>query len=140
MAETTATPNMAPPTAGETASVGASQPTLNAPAPDTTNGADVAERDQPKLRPGAAGAEAIAALSAVTGTWSTGAMIDAMWSANEVRNAWMHVASVGWKKIFSGSDGAFMALTALASQARETGHPVNFRLEADGMVHEIYLW
>lgn len=141
MAETTATPNMSPATGGETASIaGGTQPTLTAPAPDTTNGAALAEQDQPKLQPGATGAEAIAALGAVTGTWSTGALIDAMWSANEVRNAWMHVASVGWKKIFNGTDGAFMALTALASQARETGRTVNFRVEADGMVHEIYLW
>ncbi len=141
MAEATATPNMSPPAAGETASIaGGSQPTLTAPAPEATDGGAVAETEQPTLQPGATGAEAIAALGSVTGTWSTGALIDAMWSANEVRNAWMHVASVGWKKIFNGSDGAFMALTALASQARETGHSVNFRVEADGMVHEIYLW
>ena len=141
MAETTATPDLSPPVSGgATSTAGDSQPTLTAPAPQSTNGAGVAERDQPKLRPGATGAEAIAVLGAATGTWSTGAAIDAMWSANEIRNAWMHVASVGWKKIFNGSDGAFMALTALASQARETGRTINFRVEADGMVHEIYLW
>jgi hypothetical protein len=143
MPETPAAPSMSPPTAGEGGSVatGQSEPTLTAPATsELTNGAAVAERDQPRLRPGQTGAAAMAALGTVTGTWSTGAVIDAMWSANEIRNAWMHVASVGWKKIFNGSDGAFMALTALASQARETGHTVNYRVEADGMVHEIYLW
>jgi hypothetical protein len=144
MPETTATPSLSPPAAGESgsAATGQSEPTLNAPAASqmTNGGTAVAEREQPKLRPGETGAAAIAALGAVTGTWSTGALIDAMWSANEIRNAWMHVASVGWKKIFNGTDGAFMALTALASQARETGHTVNYRVEADGMVHEIYLW
>jgi hypothetical protein len=141
MPETAATPSMSPPTAAAgSVSTGQTEPTLNAPAPQATNGAAVAERDQPKLRPGETGATAIAALGTVTGTWSTGAAIDAMWSANEIRNAWMHVASVGWKKIFNGTDGAFMALTALASQARETGHTVNYRVESDGMVHEIYLW
>jgi hypothetical protein len=80
-----------------------------------------------------------AAAGAVTATWRSG-QVTALWSINEVRNAWVHVAGVGWKKIYNGRDGAFMALTALASQARQTGRSINFREEADGMIYEIYLW
>jgi len=76
----------------------------------------------------------------VTGTWQTGVTVDALWSINQVRNAFMRVVGVGWVKLYNGSDGAFTALTTLASQARQTGRPVNYRQEADGMAHEIYLW
>jgi hypothetical protein len=70
----------------------------------------------------------------------SGVTVDALWSINQIRNAWMHVVNIGWVKIFNGSDGAFTALNTLASQARQTGRPVTYRQEADGMVHEIYLW
>jgi hypothetical protein len=75
----------------------------------------------------------------VTATWLSG-QVTALWSIDEIRNAWMLVSGVGWKKIFNGRDGAFQALIALASQARQTGRTINFREEADGMVYEIYLW
>lgn len=85
-------------------------------------------------------AGAIAAATGVAGTWRSGMHVTAMWSINETRNAWMYVAGLGWRKLYNGRDGAFMALVALAGQARQTGHQVAFREEADGMVHEIYLW
>ncbi len=66
--------------------------------------------------------------------------VTAMWSINEARNAWMHVPGLGWRKLYNGRDGAFMALVALAGQARQTGRQIVFREEADGMVYEIYLW
>jgi hypothetical protein len=63
-----------------------------------------------------------------------------MWSIDETRNAFVHVVSLGWRKVFNGRDGAFQALVLLASQARQTGRPCNLREEADGMIYEIYLW
>jgi hypothetical protein len=77
---------------------------------------------------------------AVTGTWRNNVKIDALWSIDEARNAWVRVVGLGWRKIFNGRDGAFLALTALASQARQANRPVNLREEADGMIYEIYLW
>ncbi len=88
--------------------------------------------------PGTAGATA--SVTAVTGTWTSGVMVDATWSINETRNAFFHVAGGGWKKVFNGTDGAFTALTTLATQAKQSGHQIAIREEADGMVHEIYLW
>ena len=91
--------------------------------------------------PGTMGAEAAAeTIGAVTGTWRSGVTVTALWSINEPRNAWMHVAGIGWRKLFNGRDGAFTALVALAGQARQTGRQIAFREETDGMVYEIYLW
>lgn len=77
---------------------------------------------------------------AATATWRSNVTIDALWSIDETRNAFVHVVDLGWKKIFNGRDGAFQALVTLASQARQTNRPCNLREEADGMIYEIYLW
>ncbi|WP_309060088.1 hypothetical protein [Streptomyces sp.] len=58
----------------------------------------------------------------------------------QTRNAYLHVKGGTWKKVYNGSDAAFTVLTTLAAQARQTGRPITFREEPDGMVHEIYLW
>ena len=67
-------------------------------------------------------------------------VVDALFGVNEVRNAWIRVVNVGWKKIFNSTDGAYTALVTLAAQAKQTGRPISYREEVDGMVHEIYLW
>jgi hypothetical protein len=78
--------------------------------------------------------------TAVTGTWTSNVTIDAGWAINETRNAFFRVAGGAWKKVYNGSDGAFLSLQTLVNQARQTARPVSFREEADGLVHEIYLW
>jgi hypothetical protein len=93
--------------------------------------------DPTSVTGGAAQAQAVAA---VTGTWQTGVTVTALWSINEIRNAWFHGTGIGWRKIYNGREGSFRALVALASHARQTGRPINFRQEADGMVYEIYVW
>ncbi len=79
-------------------------------------------------------------LAAVTAIWRSSQYVDAMWSIDQTRNAFMMVRGLGWRKIYNGRDGAFTALVSLASQARQTGRQVSFREEPDGMVYEIYLW
>lgn len=76
----------------------------------------------------------------VTGTWVTNVTVDALWSINETRNAFFHTSANAWVKVFNGSDSAFTNLTTLASQAKQSGHGISYRAEADGMAHEIYLW
>jgi hypothetical protein len=92
------------------------------------------------MPPGVANAAVTAAAGAVTATWRTNVQISALWSIDEVRNAWAYVVGIGWKKLYNGRDGAFSALAALAAQARQTGRNVTLREEADGMIYEIYLW
>jgi hypothetical protein len=93
----------------------------------------------PELRGDLQAFAAAQAATGITGTWTQNAVVDAMWSINQTRNVFLHVKGGAWKKIFNGSDWAFTALTTLASQARQTGRPISFREEADGLVHEIYL-
>jgi hypothetical protein len=92
----------------------------------------------PTLTPPAA-AE-VAAEAGVAATWRSNVKIDALWSIDETRNAFVHVVGLGWRKIYNGRDGAFQALVSLASQARQTNRIVNLREEADGMICEIYVW
>lgn len=117
---------------------GASRPTLSPQTRAELTAVGAGEQWPVLLPPGTAGAAA--AVTGVTGTWTSGVMVDATWSINETRNAYFHVAGGAWKKIFNGTDGAFTALVTLAAQAKQTGHQMAIREEADGMVHEIYLW
>jgi len=96
----------------------------------------------PTLTPPSASTAGVASLAAggATGTWTSGVKVNALWAQYATRNAYMSVAGVGWVKIYSGSDGSFLNLTTLASQAKQTQSSINYRTEADGMVHEIYLW
>lgn len=157
MAQKSATPTMKPPGArnGKTAEVSAPSipdaatagvvesapagPTLQPPG---VAGGTAGEGMTAVGAPAAPSMAAVAPAPAVSaaGTWQTGVTVDALWSINQVRNAYMRVVGVGWVKIYNGSDGAFTALTTLASQARQTGRPISYRQEADGMAHEIYLW
>jgi hypothetical protein len=82
----------------------------------------------------------VAAEEGVAATWRNNVRIDALWTIDQTRNAFVHVVGIGWRKIYNGRDGAFQALVSLAGQARQTNRIVNLREEADGMVYEIYLW
>jgi len=117
---------------------GSSRPTVMPEAHAGITTAGAGEQWPVLLPPGTAGASA--AVTGVTGTWTSGVMVDATWSINEVRNAWFHVTGGAWKRIFNGTDGSFTALCTLAAQAKQSGHQMAIREEADGMVHEIYLW
>ena len=98
----------------------------------------VAAGGEPQLMP--PGTQQAAGAGAATATWRTNVQVTATWMVDETRNAFVYLDGIGWKKVFNGTDGAFSALVALAAQARETGRNVSAREEADGMIHEIYLW
>jgi hypothetical protein len=137
-------PTMTPPTAdagssGSSGAAGTAEPSLRPEDVSTATPAAGPEA-RPTLGPPAGVGAAGDAVGAVTATWRTGVTVTALWSINQPRNAFMFVPNVGWKRIFNGRDGAFTALVTLASQARQTGRPISFREEPDGMVYEIYLW
>jgi len=73
-------------------------------------------------------------------TWMNDKRINALWSINQDRNSWMGVSGVGWKKLANNSDSAIVALTALASHAKQLNCRIDYREEADGKVHEMYVW
>ena len=115
---------------------------VGASAPHAVSDAEIAalltESTTPTMAPPSAGETATA--EAVAATWRSNVKIDALWTIDETRNAFVRIAGLGWRKLYNARDGAFMALVTLASQARQTGRPVNLREEPDGMVYEIYLW
>lgn len=135
-------PTQLPPQAGAvgaTSSPGTTEPTslTDDQLRQLASGTGPTTAGEPRLAPpSAAGARA----GAVTATWQTGVHITALWTIDEVRNAFVHIDGVGWRKLYNGRDGAFAALVTLAAQARQTGSTVSCREEADGMIYEIYLW
>jgi hypothetical protein len=88
----------------------------------------------PTLQPGAAvSADGI-------GLWQTNQHVDALYSTYAARFSWMHVASGPWRRFSPVSDSGVAALALLAAHARDRGRPVNFREEADQLIHEMYVW
>jgi hypothetical protein len=73
-------------------------------------------------------------------TWKNSRKITALWSINQNRNSWAHIMGIGWKKLSNKCDSGSIALTVLASSAKLTQTPVNYREEADKMIHEMYVW
>lgn len=139
------TPTLTPPAAsvgsGGTAAATGSRPTIaDAATAGVVQSAPQAPSAQPPGGSATRASAGTAGANGITGAWHNGVTVDALWAINETRNAFMRVVGVGWKKIYNGTDGAFTALTTLASQARQTGATINYRDEADGLVHEIYLW
>ncbi len=72
--------------------------------------------------------------------WLNNKKINALWTINQNRNSWVSIEGIGWKKLANNSDSAIVALTMLGAHAREKGSIVNYREEADGMIHEMYVW
>ena len=89
---------------------------------------------EPTLLPGtAASADGI-------GLWQTNKQVDALYATYAARFSWMHVASGPWRRFSPVSDSGVAALALLAAHARDRGRPVNFREEADQLIHEMYVW
>jgi hypothetical protein len=140
-------PRESPPAAKQNedvSAVGTSEPKATAADIRLPEVGEQSVEGRPVLDPsGAAGARVAAtaeAVGGITATWRTNMTVAATWSIDEIRNAWMYVNGLGWRKLYNGRDGAFTALVTLATHARQTGRPISFREESDGMVYEIYVW
>jgi len=80
------------------------------------------------------------ATAAKATTWQSGKTIVNQWTINQDRNSWIGVAGIGWQKLSTASDSGCVALTMLSSNALISKASVSYRQEADGMVHEIYVF
>jgi hypothetical protein len=85
-------------------------------------------------------AEGAAAAAIGASVWVNNKRINALWTISENRNSWVGEAGVGWVKLANNSDSAIVALTMLGANARHTQGIVNYRQEADNMLHEMYVW
>lgn len=108
---------------------------------------------RPQLDPSAAGGVSAAEVQAAPTTpipeaaattgvtvWVSNKTFNALWSINQNRNSWVGVVGVGWKRLSTASDSGIMALSLLSAHAREKNATVNYRDEADGLIHEMYVW
>jgi hypothetical protein len=120
MADTKPTEQV-PPDVGTAASDSAASPTAQPPASVL-----------------AAGGAAVGGITATT--WLNNQKVTALWTIAENRNSWAALSGPGWSKLANNSDTAVVALTMLASHAKQMQTVVNCRQEADGMIHEIYAW
>lgn len=90
----------------------------------------------PTLEPPATVLEA-----AAVGLWQTNKTVNALFATSAPRNSWMHIVNPNvWRRLSPLSDSGVAAMSMLAAHARDRGRPVNYREEADGMVHELYVW
>ncbi|MDZ4783120.1 MAG: hypothetical protein SGJ19_22980 [Planctomycetia bacterium] len=87
----------------------------------------------PSMRPAGVG-------GAIGGQWHNAKRITGTWCINEVRNAWVYVDGLSWRKLANGLDSATIALSLLGASALATGTATDLREEADGMIHEMYVW
>jgi hypothetical protein len=139
---TTKTPSAAATKPEATVSPGAATESDEVPRPltvaDLTSSTAVAAPEvAPQLQPpGSAAAAAVQGVAA----WRLDARIGALWTSNNPRNAWVWVNSVGWLKLGGATDLAHLGLYQLARLARDTNAVVNYRDEADGVIHEMYVW
>jgi hypothetical protein len=114
--------------------MGAGAATMAPPAAARTTAAPPSMQASPSL-PMTAGV-AGAGVSA----WQNTKKVEALWTINEDRNSWMGVSGIGWRKLAPSNETALCALTMLAAHARFANATINYREEADGQVHEIYVW
>ena len=134
-------PTQMPPQAGgaTTATVGDTRP-RELTTEETTMSANAAQSQSgPTMEPPQAVASSGGGQG--VGAWNNNKKITAVWSINENRNVWVAIEGVGWKRLSTASDSATEALTIISALAKQTQSPyVNYRDEADGLIHEMYVW
>lgn len=83
------------------------------------------------------------AMHAVEGIAETGwvkdVRIDGLWAVNQNRNAWAHVAGLGWRKISPDKDSVFFVMLAQLAAAKAGNRRVDF-LQEDGVIKQVYVF
>lgn len=78
------------------------------------------------------------AIEGVEKEWLNNVRVNALWTVNQERNAWVHIQGYGWRRVSSDSDTiVFDMLTQLVA-AKTAGRPVNVR-QARNLVKEVYV-
>jgi hypothetical protein len=70
----------------------------------------------------------------------TSQTINALWSINQDKNAWLGVVGAGWVRLPNASNSGIVALSMLVAHAYRGKRLMNYRQEADGLIHEICVW
>ena len=73
-------------------------------------------------------------------TWNTRTIVG-MWSNTSNKNTYIALSDgVGWKLLSNSNNNAHRTLVSIAQGAYISGRPIQYRLEADNEIHEIYAW
>ena len=72
--------------------------------------------------------------------WQSDKRIGALFTINQIRNSWIYINGIGWKKLVNNSDSAIVAMSMISAHAKQLTSRVDYREEADGMVYEVYAW
>lgn len=95
----------------------------------------------PEGSPQAAPPQAVTAATETTVTaWHDNQKVTAMWANAFPRNAWAAVQGLGWRKINPANDSSHASMVALLTMAEQTGASCRLRIEADNLIHEVYVW
>ena len=129
-------PEKTPPAeAGITASMPA--PTQKI-AEQAITGMELETASAPTLTPPAmATEEGITAIGAAVS--QTDKRVTGLYTTFHARNAWMHIAGLGWKRLSTTNDSSHEAMNLLASHCREKACRIDF-VEDTNLVKEIYVW
>jgi hypothetical protein len=75
-----------------------------------------------------------------TAGWRYNKKITALWAHGPSnRNAWVYIAGMGWRKLWSASDSQLEIMMIMAAHAKDNDRPVNF-YEQDGKIKILYVW
>lgn len=75
---------------------------------------------------------------AAAGTVVNGQKVVQTFGTANDQNQWLNITGAGFKKIINTSSSANMAIAIIGNHAKQVNGTINYRIEADGMIHEIY--
>lgn len=75
--------------------------------------------------------------------WYYGTRVTALWSINQVNNAWAYLSGggvSGWRKISPANVSTFQSLFAICVNAHNKNSPVDVNLDGSNVIIEVYGW
>jgi len=121
---------------GGSGNAGTSRPEMNADVLRSAVAVGDAAGSAPTATPPAGAAVGLGGVTAM----QSDKRVTALWTLNEVRNAWAHFDGIGWRKLANNSDSALMALNILMSHARQTNSRVDYDEGTGSIVTQAYVW
>jgi C1A family cysteine protease len=70
--------------------------------------------------------------------WLYNQRVTGLWAINEDRNAWVHLAGVGWRKVAPDNDAILVNLLVQLVSAKAANRPVNVR-QHQSIIREVYV-
>jgi hypothetical protein len=70
----------------------------------------------------------------------TGQKVVGTYSTANGMNTWLNITGVGFRKITTANANAHLALAIIGCEACEKQSLINYSLDANNMIQEIYLW